>query len=364
MLRGRIKSLDGLRGLACLPIVLVHYYGAADAINGAGVRELPFAGILGPLYEYGYIFVYVFFWLSGFLCESRYKDNIKQLSIFSFIKKRMKKLYPMAFVSITLGIVISFMDQVITGGMCVQKPIKLWYIFLSYTFQQIGWVEQSWMMPYGSGGWFLCVLLLCYVLFWVINNLFDQNKYYFYVTIMFFIGWAAYSGNKEIPFFNVWNGSGYCGFFGGVLLYELFYGDFCENTQRIKSIFNNWLFSAGLLCILLGAVVLGGCSPVMVLVLYSPIMILYSLEVRWTKTLLELKGIQLLGRLSMSIYMSHAHVINLISIILVYSRFPSSYRDSYFFFMVIISCIIIGIIYYGLIEKRFVRLWNTYISKD
>lgn len=106
----RVKSLDGLRGICCLPIILVHYYGAASAINEINVRELPLSGVLGPFFEYGYIFVYVFFWLSGFLCEARYKEKIRTITIFEFIKKRMRKLYPMAFVSITLGILISLLQ--------------------------------------------------------------------------------------------------------------------------------------------------------------------------------------------------------------------------------------------------------------
>lgn len=357
----RIGSLDGLNGLACLPIILVHYYGAAKAINNASVQELPFSTIFGPFYKYGYIFVYLFFWISGFLCESRYRDNIKSFTVIAFLKKRMHTLYPMAFCTITIGIGVSILDQILTSSMCVQKPIRLLNIFLSYTLMQVGWSESSGMMPYGSGTWFICVLFLCYILFWIISNIFHRYKYLL-SFVMFLLGWVAFRGEYDIPFFTQWNGSGYCAFFGGVLLYELLYGDFKDEFGIIfKCISHSNFFSLIFLVFLCMGLFLGDNIPILMLVVYSPIVICYTLEVSWIRKVLELKPFQWLGNSSMSIYMSHVHIINLTSIVLIYFGLNYSFKSITIFIIDVLMIFCIGRPAFLLLQKNidvFYRLWK------
>ena len=61
----RISEIDMLRGLLCIPIVLIHYKSVANLWDVSSAK-LPFNGIFGLFYEMD-VSVMPFFWISGFL---------------------------------------------------------------------------------------------------------------------------------------------------------------------------------------------------------------------------------------------------------------------------------------------------------
>ena len=63
-----LHSLDGLRGVAALVVVLfhwVHFHYGPDGAVAPGEAALPLAGVLWPFYQYGNWSVTLFFSLSG-----------------------------------------------------------------------------------------------------------------------------------------------------------------------------------------------------------------------------------------------------------------------------------------------------------
>ncbi|MGN1277136.1 MAG: acyltransferase family protein, partial [Floccifex sp.] len=95
MKKKRIKGIDGIRAIAIIGITCFHFF--PDICKG------------------GYMGVCLFFIVTGFLLMQQDKENF---SIFTFYKKRIKRLYPslLLVMAITLSIYY-FMDASLLDGM-------------------------------------------------------------------------------------------------------------------------------------------------------------------------------------------------------------------------------------------------------
>ena len=359
------KALNGLKGLCCIPIVFYHYYGAANWISKSEAYELPFAVLgLKYLYEYGYIFTYLFFWISGYCIAAKYKYALRGMRLSKFLKHRLRNLYPMVFMSILIGIMVSFIDMLLTDNQCVLRPLNPGRIILSFSLMYSGWCSDKGPLPYGSGVWFICVLLLCYIIYWIIKNHISDNKYILSLTIMFFIGWTSYNGYLPYPFLGLFrNGEGYCGFFGGAILYELLYGELNDVFRTKISEKTKNMISIIVLGVIVLGLALGKLSPIIMLLVLSPIVLYYALRVAWAKFFLELGICQLLGTFSMSIYLSHVNVISLESIIITYLGKSELYNNDWFWGMTMFNIAMISVIWFYLVQKKFTMLFISTYNK-
>jgi len=87
-LRERIRSVDLLRGIAALVVLVWHFQ--------FYFYSRPFIGVLFPLYNNGQVAVDVFFVISGFILMHVYRDSIKgRAELWSFFVKRIARLYPL-----------------------------------------------------------------------------------------------------------------------------------------------------------------------------------------------------------------------------------------------------------------------------
>ena len=77
--RPRLYSLDALRGLAALGVVLWHWQHFFT--KGMGLpyhaETLPFFGLLFPFYRFGWLAVFLFFSLSGFVFFWLYAQGLR-----------------------------------------------------------------------------------------------------------------------------------------------------------------------------------------------------------------------------------------------------------------------------------------------
>jgi peptidoglycan/LPS O-acetylase OafA/YrhL len=142
--RDRIVALDGLRGVACIVVVLSHYFG--EAAHG-----IPF------LYN-GWAGVELFFCLSGFLIGGILLDNRGSPSYFrTFYARRAFRIFPIYYVVVSLVIWASVVLPFATAI----GPV---YAYFTYTLNFLlatGDVEGSnWLVPV----WTLCVEEQFYIL--------------------------------------------------------------------------------------------------------------------------------------------------------------------------------------------------------
>ena len=84
----RLDTLDGMRGIAALSILVFHV----------------FRSVLSPQFSGGYLAVDLFFMLSGFVIARTYEDRLANgLSAQSFMQLRIKRLLPVIWFGIVLG---------------------------------------------------------------------------------------------------------------------------------------------------------------------------------------------------------------------------------------------------------------------
>jgi peptidoglycan/LPS O-acetylase OafA/YrhL len=92
MKTNHIASLDGLRGVAAIMVVLYH-----------GRYWLPG----GPLFQSGYLAVDFFFCLSGFVISYAYDTRLQQgMTAWAFFRARLVRLYPMIAIGTALAALI------------------------------------------------------------------------------------------------------------------------------------------------------------------------------------------------------------------------------------------------------------------
>jgi peptidoglycan/LPS O-acetylase OafA/YrhL len=125
----RIVALDGLRGFACLVVVVAHYFGETQ-------HHLPCLAL-------GWAGVELFFCLSGFLIGGILLDNRESPSYFrTFYLRRALRIFPIYYVCITLVLLI--------------HPDRLAIFYYTYT-GNIAMVASGFGSEWLKPTWTLCV---------------------------------------------------------------------------------------------------------------------------------------------------------------------------------------------------------------
>ena len=130
----------------------------------------------------------VFFWISGFLIARNYSDRIKDYSMYSFLRKRLKRLYPITFMSVTIGVLVSALDNVLIGQRATAL-IETKMLLVNYLLIQNNWFFKTSYTAYGSGTWYISVLLFCYIYYYlsVIGNV-PARSYHVGIYLCLFSG--------------------------------------------------------------------------------------------------------------------------------------------------------------------------------
>ncbi len=158
-----IKALAGARALPPLMIVLYHFYDAH--------KHVPFAPILGPPINKGYLWVEFFFALSGFILVHVYGAGGKPFSYDAFLKARLARLYPLHLATLLSMLVLMWglnaladayhYVSIYTGH---DPPLHTWSSFIANLF-----LVQAWNIVPGLSwngvSWFVSVLFLLCLIF-------------------------------------------------------------------------------------------------------------------------------------------------------------------------------------------------------
>lgn len=108
----RIRSLDGLRGLAALYVALVHAYWLTGeqwryALMVEGARSAyTLERLAAQLLTYGYEAVLFFFVLSGFVIRMRYPCFAGVLSVADYLYRRLLRLVPVMVLGLCVALVL------------------------------------------------------------------------------------------------------------------------------------------------------------------------------------------------------------------------------------------------------------------
>ncbi|MEP7337477.1 MAG: acyltransferase [Acidobacteriota bacterium] len=112
-IRGRLTSIDALRGVAALVVTIGHGFSTDSALLTAYLSSASGAilWLLMPVFRYGYTGVFLFFIISGFCIHMRWAKAAAlgeqpEVDFNSFWKRRIRRLYPAYLVVLALYLAI------------------------------------------------------------------------------------------------------------------------------------------------------------------------------------------------------------------------------------------------------------------
>jgi peptidoglycan/LPS O-acetylase OafA/YrhL len=219
----RLYSLDALRGVAALSVVLWHWQ-HFFAISGAWQpgwqrSQEPFYQALRPFYDAGPAAVDLFFALSGFVFFWLYAGAIatKRVSAGKFANLRISRLYPLHLAMLLAVAAMQFFFFRETGRFFIYDAND-WQHFLPSLVMAQQWLPPTIVQSFDGPTWSVSVEALLYIVFFVVMvSGFDRIRTPIFLVLL---------GVLVFFLFNEMIGRGLIGFFVGGLLYEA--------SERIK----------------------------------------------------------------------------------------------------------------------------------
>lgn len=204
-----LYNFDILKITAALLIVCHHYQMNASASLGRlnfAYGKFPF----GTLVE-------LFFIISGFLTEYTYKENIP---FKERIARRLLRIYPYTTAACAVFLAAAGVYGALFGEPLFNIVYSAKVIITSFLLVHQGWL---WALPsaaLNNPTWYLCVLLLCYLIYFAVRKLVPESvckKPLIYMALSVF-GGVGFLVVIPVPFLTLPNARGYAGFFLGCFL--------------------------------------------------------------------------------------------------------------------------------------------------
>ena len=225
----RYNNLDFCKSFAAILIVFHHYQQEAGVIfSGINFFE-------GNFY-FGYL-VELFFMISGFLMAVSNKGG---KTILQKLKGKIIRIYPGAMLACSASLLVVYAGFYLTGDW-VDKSVEYTNVLTIISSYLL--IFSGWFFDIGLGvnnpTWYLCVLLLCYIIFYVaewVEKKFSISKHIIFICVIL-VSFCGMYFNKDLPwFFTSQNQRGYTCFFIGVLLYDYFVkrlSDYMKKTMLV-----------------------------------------------------------------------------------------------------------------------------------
>jgi len=223
---GRLLTLDAMRGVAALVVVLHHV-------------EQNFQIKFGSGFAYGYIAVDVFFLMSGYVIAHAYEGKMTggQMSVWRFFLVRMQRLYPLLAFGALLGAVVA-----IGMGRNHDWPLAT---LSSLVFVPLLWSDMA-MYPINPVQWSVSIEIIVNMLHRLLVKALSVRALAVLAVLCFALTWFAAWHFKDVSNgwarFNFWAGiprAGYS-YFIGVLVYRLT----VAGKLKAPSIPAPWIFAA------------------------------------------------------------------------------------------------------------------------
>ncbi len=166
----RFYSLDVLRGIAALSVVVFHwrhfFYDGAEPGSDAPPEQPLLAALFVP-YRAGWLAVDLFFALSGFIFFWMYARPIgdRTVSAREFFVLRMSRLYPLHFATLIAVIIFQALYQLATGGYFVYASNDAYHLVLNLLFLSSWGFEGGY--SYNAPVWSVSVEMFLYAVFFL-----------------------------------------------------------------------------------------------------------------------------------------------------------------------------------------------------
>ena len=332
-----INSLDGLRGIAALLVVVSH------STNATGLLNYRFGWGAG---QFGVI---VFFILSGFLMNYLYIDKpYEKFAIKKFVVSRVGRVLPLFY---TIVLTSFFVNVGVFGAL--SKYIHVYNIVPANLLQHLLLLKGAsvfWTIPAEIH------FYIVFLLFWFISTRTRFGYYIFLLTIVFVLTAAKYPkfGDESAL-------TGYLHFFiVGMLVAEL-YRKAPQITSKLDIRIANILF----ISVLFGLPIILPHSFKLffgygydhwksaIPILYCVLLMFLSLYAPYAQYILGNKVMQFFGNISYSLYLLHSPIQHTLS-----RYMDESHHAVMFLFLTLILSLIFAAISFYLFERpsqRFIK---------
>ena len=339
MINKRILKIDieALRGLSVILVILYHFK----------LSNLDYQIIKG-----GFIGVDIFFVISGFIITKIIIENkLENFSLFYFYERRIKRIIPLLAVVLILSISSLFfvfdfflLNKNINTSFSILTAVSNFYFWASAVLYQFA--EKNSLINLHF--WSLSIEMQFYIFFPLLFIFFRNNEkvIHFIIILLIILSYLFVIKNyKTHNMFNFYNSfSRVFEFLSGSIIF--LYSDFIK--QKIKKKFHSYIYVLGLVIFFLYLQFLQyedfHPSPnTLVFVIGIGLMIIFNNDESFKRIKI---GFSYLGKISYSLYLWHFPILVMGSYLFV--EFTDNKK-----LILILICIIISIITYFLVEKKF-----------
>ena len=354
--RKNTLCLNGLKGLGALVIAFIWHYQHFAPLYGS-----PFGTVFPLLYKYGFYMVEVFFMLSGFGMMLGYGEKVlkKEISFPDYIKKRLKKIYPIFFLTLLLTAVLEAIYLKLTGGTFVYPNFDLYHLVLNILCVQNGVFGIDWSFDSPSWCFSICTLLYC-VFYYIAYSSKNKNEIIYKSLFIISLVYILYTTTNII---NILVFRGFLSFFVGVILAFVYEKKDCFNYKLI-----GWI---SILFVIFSIIVMRkydekyiGNIQMFIILGFGPALIMATLFNNIINRIFSCKFALMFGKISISVFLFHFPVQCFLKIIDNYYSLQINYSLKYIWLIYVLLTIIISCIYTFFIDSKFSKMLFGFISKE
>lgn len=341
----RIYPIDTIKFISSILIIFHHFH----QCFGTGKMSIKFYGG-----EYLHLenIVELFFLISGLMMGINNLKNSKK-SFESFYFPKLFRLMPMSTISIFTFSLLAFINFNITGKWWMGIVPTFWGILRGCLLIFKGGPILENGINLNNPLWYICVLLICYNIYWLILwialRLKITPKYLFIIMIM--IGISVLTYNFNLPFLNYYSGRGYMSFFTGVIFADIFKW-FENNYKKKKYIFipESIILFFIILTVLIPQLFIVDGQNYLLVFLFFPSLILTIVFSEFSQKLFDYKIFEKLGKISFEIYVWHFPVFLFINI--CYECMKIEIETTWYIMLVVLFLIIMFSICTYVVERK------------
>lgn len=309
----RLSPLDGLRGIASLIIVILHYRNLNDKWNEAIINTNPFWDQLILVYKFGWIAVEFFFVLSGFIFFWKYGEMIseKAITLTNFAVLRLTRLYPLHVATLILTGFLQYLVWAKSNVTFIYGNNDFYHLILQLTFLNYGWVEVG--HSFNAPAWSIALEMGMYFLFYAACFGRKNRPLIALGLMMLFLQVNIRGPIANFPMLNEpFTRVGYCFFMGGLL--HFLYSKVKSAPKIMEYVGMASLAGTVLVLYCIQSYVVGNTALATLIgprfnnvITLGVFPMLITCGLFWTpaSTLLSTKPLRLLGDMSYSMYLIH-----------------------------------------------------------
>jgi len=315
------KDIDGLRGIAIIPVILYH--------------------LNVPFFSGGYLGVDIFFVISGFLITSIIHDNIKEqnFSLLDFYERRLRRIIPILYLILILSIPLTLINFIEADS---RNFFESLFAVVTFSSNFLFWLEEGEYFTRENSlkpllhTWSLSIEMQFYIVFPLIIIILEKIKK-FKIIILSLICFLSFLIANWLSFTNP-DAAFYLSL---TRIWELLLGSLCalfkisHKTLKNKSEYTCYI---SLIIIFLSIFFFNDKTLhpgffSLFPVLATCFLILYSEESKSFKKILQFGPLSLVGLISYSLYILHFPMIAFLG----YIDINLSYKIIFIFLILLFS---------------------------